>query len=437
MRSSAARSGSCCSTTTPRPSRSCSRRCRRRPSAIRGPGVLAGKLLFPDGRVQWAGQRVGLRTGYSGRPRGHGQPDGLPTSVEGRTDRAVGALMAVSREAIDARGCSTRTCSPTSRTSTGRCASARRASSAVRPGGPRLARVAGLDRRRGVDADRLLRRAQHDRRVRAPPPAAGRSARRCAAASSPGTFPRRAALVARAARPCARCSTARATRARAARSAQRALVGLRSAPSAVGPGEARRPLAPRGAQRCARPRRRAGARARGRSTRVARVEVARRGRRPPRAATGMSEHATGTPRASPRAPAGRSPRRASAGDDRGGRVERLERSGSTGAEQRARRRRRRPRRAGASSPRSVPWPVSASSGRSSSDRASAVEQARQVLVREVGGDAERRAAARPGRSRRGRRRVGGRRRDAVRHDVDASVDPAARSATSPRARARR
>jgi GT2 family glycosyltransferase len=33
----------------------------RRPGA----GALAGKLLYPDGRVQWAGQRVGLLTGYS------------------------------------------------------------------------------------------------------------------------------------------------------------------------------------------------------------------------------------------------------------------------------------------------------------------------------------------------------------------------------------
>ena len=66
--------------------------------------MLAGKLLYPDGRVQWAGQRVGLRTGYSGRPRGHGQPDGFTYSVEGRTDRAVGALMAVSREAIERAG---------------------------------------------------------------------------------------------------------------------------------------------------------------------------------------------------------------------------------------------------------------------------------------------------------------------------------------------
>ena len=67
-------------------------------------GVLAGKLLFEDGRVQWAGQRVALLTGYSGRPRGHGRPDGFAYGVEGRTDRAVGALMAVSRAAIDRAG---------------------------------------------------------------------------------------------------------------------------------------------------------------------------------------------------------------------------------------------------------------------------------------------------------------------------------------------
>ena len=52
--------------------------------------VATGKLLYPDGRVQWAGQRVGLRTGYSGRPRGHGQPDGFTYSVEGqRTARSA------------------------------------------------------------------------------------------------------------------------------------------------------------------------------------------------------------------------------------------------------------------------------------------------------------------------------------------------------------
>jgi GT2 family glycosyltransferase len=69
-------------------------------------GILAGKLLFPepDGRVQWAGQRVGLLTGYSGRPRGWQRPDGPRYAVEEPVDRAVGALMAVSREAVDAAG---------------------------------------------------------------------------------------------------------------------------------------------------------------------------------------------------------------------------------------------------------------------------------------------------------------------------------------------
>jgi GT2 family glycosyltransferase len=68
------------------------------------PGVLAGKLLFPDGRVQWAGQPVNLRTGYSGRPLGFGEPDGPEFSVPGPVPRAVGALMAVSRPAIEATG---------------------------------------------------------------------------------------------------------------------------------------------------------------------------------------------------------------------------------------------------------------------------------------------------------------------------------------------
>jgi GT2 family glycosyltransferase len=61
-------------------------------------------LLEPDGRVQWAGQRVALLTGYSGRPRGYGRPDGPEWRAEGPVDRAVGALMAVSRAAIDAAG---------------------------------------------------------------------------------------------------------------------------------------------------------------------------------------------------------------------------------------------------------------------------------------------------------------------------------------------
>lgn len=67
-------------------------------------GVLAGKLLFADGRVQWAGQRVALLTGYAGRPRGCGRPDGARYGQEEPVDRAVGAFMAVSREAIERAG---------------------------------------------------------------------------------------------------------------------------------------------------------------------------------------------------------------------------------------------------------------------------------------------------------------------------------------------
>jgi GT2 family glycosyltransferase len=73
---------------------------RRHPDA----GVLAGKLVFEDGRVQWAGQRVALLTGYSGRPRGYGKPDGPKYEAEIPVDRAVGALMAVSRKAIETTG---------------------------------------------------------------------------------------------------------------------------------------------------------------------------------------------------------------------------------------------------------------------------------------------------------------------------------------------
>jgi GT2 family glycosyltransferase len=76
---------------------------KRRPDA----GVLAGMLLFEDGRVQWAGQRLGLRTGYSGRPRGYGEPESEVALGNGEPEpvaRGVGALMAVSRAAIEAAG---------------------------------------------------------------------------------------------------------------------------------------------------------------------------------------------------------------------------------------------------------------------------------------------------------------------------------------------
>jgi len=69
-------------------------------------GVLAGKVYFeqPRDRIWWAGQRVGLLTGYSGRPDGYGETDGPQHSRERPTGRGVGALMAVSRAAIDAVG---------------------------------------------------------------------------------------------------------------------------------------------------------------------------------------------------------------------------------------------------------------------------------------------------------------------------------------------
>ncbi|HXE44427.1 MAG TPA: glycosyltransferase family 2 protein [Conexibacter sp.] len=81
-----------------------------RAAAVRHPdaGALAGKVLFADGgaveRVWFAGQRVALTLGYSGRPRGHGRPDGPTYREERETDRAVGAFMAVSRAAVEQAG---------------------------------------------------------------------------------------------------------------------------------------------------------------------------------------------------------------------------------------------------------------------------------------------------------------------------------------------
>jgi hypothetical protein len=79
-----------------------------RAAAARHPeaGILAGKLFFPEppDLVQWAGQRVDLVTGYSGRPRGYGRPDRPAYRREEPVDRAVGALMAVSRPAIERAG---------------------------------------------------------------------------------------------------------------------------------------------------------------------------------------------------------------------------------------------------------------------------------------------------------------------------------------------
>jgi GT2 family glycosyltransferase len=71
-----------------------------------GAGILAGKVYFADRpqTIWFAGQRVSELLGYSGRPRGYGRPDGQRYSYVRSTGRAVGALMAVSREAIEAVG---------------------------------------------------------------------------------------------------------------------------------------------------------------------------------------------------------------------------------------------------------------------------------------------------------------------------------------------
>jgi GT2 family glycosyltransferase len=77
-------------------------------AAARDPhaGILAGKVFFADrpSTIWFAGQRVSELLGYSGRPRGYGRPDGARFEQIEPTGRAVGALMAVSRAAIDAVG---------------------------------------------------------------------------------------------------------------------------------------------------------------------------------------------------------------------------------------------------------------------------------------------------------------------------------------------
>ena len=69
-------------------------------------GVLAGKVYFADRptTVWFAGQRVGAVLGYSGRPRGYGRKDAPRFQVVTDTGRAVGALMAISRDALEGVG---------------------------------------------------------------------------------------------------------------------------------------------------------------------------------------------------------------------------------------------------------------------------------------------------------------------------------------------
>lgn len=69
-------------------------------------GMLAGKVYFAERpqTIWFAGQRVSELLGYSGRPRGYGRADAPRYRRVGPTDRATGALVAVSREMIEAVG---------------------------------------------------------------------------------------------------------------------------------------------------------------------------------------------------------------------------------------------------------------------------------------------------------------------------------------------
>ncbi len=69
-------------------------------------GVLAGKLLIadPPDRIWFAGQSFWPAFGYGGRPRGYGRRDAPRYRIPGPTDRAAGALMAVSRTALQTVG---------------------------------------------------------------------------------------------------------------------------------------------------------------------------------------------------------------------------------------------------------------------------------------------------------------------------------------------
>jgi GT2 family glycosyltransferase len=69
-------------------------------------GALAGKLYIaePSDRIWFAGQRYLTWLGYSGRARGLGRRDSARYRRVVPTDRAAGALMAVSRPAIDRAG---------------------------------------------------------------------------------------------------------------------------------------------------------------------------------------------------------------------------------------------------------------------------------------------------------------------------------------------
>jgi GT2 family glycosyltransferase len=69
-------------------------------------GILAGKVYFQDRptTIWFAGQRFSLLLGYSGKARGYEQLDGREFESVIDVERAVGALMAISRPALERVG---------------------------------------------------------------------------------------------------------------------------------------------------------------------------------------------------------------------------------------------------------------------------------------------------------------------------------------------
>ena len=79
-------------------------RCRPRPRAGRPPACSPAACSSPTAGSSGRASASALLSGYSGRPRGYGREDAPEFRIEGPVERAVGALMAVSRDAVEAAG---------------------------------------------------------------------------------------------------------------------------------------------------------------------------------------------------------------------------------------------------------------------------------------------------------------------------------------------
>ena len=179
-----------------------------------GAGVLAGKLYLaeaPD-RIWFAGQRYLAWLGYSGRARGLGRRDSARYRRVIATDRAAGALMAVSRRAIERVGL----------LDDELFAYAEDVDWSLRireagfevlfaPEARAWHAEAGFHRRRGLDAQPLLRHAQQHRGLRAASPPARSARLRSDEGSSSRASPRMRSCVPTGAPRWRRCGRATAT----------------------------------------------------------------------------------------------------------------------------------------------------------------------------------------------------------------------------------